>query len=255
MKGYELKKGSMLRIAKSCISVTSAAAIVLLSGCAAVETAVEHRHLEINSKMSSTVFLDPVAPKDKTIFVQVHNTSSQRDIDLADKIVQNLKENGWTITHDFSKANDRLQVNILQVGKVKNKQDMYATLSNGFGGGLAGGLAGAAIGGGTGAVVGGAAGAAAGWVAGMLVKDVTYSMITDIQLSQKAPDGAVVSNETQSNIAQGSSTQTHQSYHSSGRYMTYRTRILSYADQVNLDFKKVKAPLSAQMAKEISSIF
>ena len=242
---------SMKPLALSAMAVS----IALLSGCAAVQTSIEHRNLDVNSKMSNSVFLDPVAPDKKTIFVSVKNTSSQQDLGLAEALKSNLVSQGWKITNDFTKANDRVQVNVLQVGKVKNKQDMYASLSNGFGGGLVGGLAGAAIGGGTGAVVGGAAGAAAGWVAGMFVKDVTYSMITDIQVSQKAPNGAVVSNDTQSTISQGSSTQTHQRYHASGHYLTYRTRILSYADKVNLDFKDAKGVLAKQMAHEISGIF
>lgn len=87
------------------------------------------------------------------------------------------------------------------------------------------------------------------------IKDVTYSIITDIQISVKAPKGATVSNDTSANIAQGSSTVTHQRYSTKGHYLKYRTRIVSYADQVNLKFKDVKAPLSAQMAKEIGAIF
>ncbi len=242
---------SMKPLALSAMAVS----ITLLAGCAAVQTGIEHRNLDVNSKMESSIFLDPVSPSQKTIYVSVKNTSSEQDIGLMPLLKSALIARGWKISTDFVKANDRLQINVLQAGKVKNKQDMYASLSNGFGGGLVGGLAGAAIDGGTGAIVGGVAGAAAGWVAGMFVKDVTYSMLTDIQVSQKAANGKVVENNTQSHISQGLSTQIHQSYHSSGHYMTYRTRILSYADKVNLNFKEAKPVLAKQMAHEIANIF
>ncbi|OAJ33475.1 Enterobacterial TraT complement resistance protein [Piscirickettsiaceae bacterium NZ-RLO1] len=44
--------------------------------------------------MSNTIFLDPVPDKEKTIYVQVHDTSSEK-IDLKDKIVKGLETQGW----------------------------------------------------------------------------------------------------------------------------------------------------------------
>ena len=130
---------------KSVLAISVASAICLLSGCAAVETAVEHRNLDVNSKMSSSIFLDPVSPDQKSIYVAVKNTSSQQNIGLKDELKEALAQNGWSVTNDFSKAHDRVQVNILQVGKAKDANAVYASLSNGFGGALAGGLLGSAM--------------------------------------------------------------------------------------------------------------
>ncbi|MGI2030648.1 complement resistance protein TraT, partial [Endozoicomonas acroporae] len=71
-------------------------------------------------------------------------------------------------------------------------------LAGGYGSVFIGAAAGYELGGsGTAATVGGFLGGAAEMVANSLVKDVTYSLITDIQLSEKAR-GSVSSNSTHS---------------------------------------------------------
>jgi hypothetical protein len=49
--------------------------IAILSGCAAVHTSIAKKDLDVQTKMSDTVFLDPVGPDKKTVFVQIRNTS------------------------------------------------------------------------------------------------------------------------------------------------------------------------------------
>jgi hypothetical protein len=44
------------------------AAISILSGCAAVHTSIAKKDLDVQTKMSDTVFLDPVGPDKKTVF-------------------------------------------------------------------------------------------------------------------------------------------------------------------------------------------
>lgn len=46
-------------------------AIVLLTSCAATQTALEHRNLEVNTKLSKTIFLDPVSPAQKPSLLQL----------------------------------------------------------------------------------------------------------------------------------------------------------------------------------------
>ena len=241
----------------SVLLVSVASAIGLLTGCTALQTAVEHRNLDVNSRMSHSIFLDPVAPDQKTIYVAVKNTSSQANIGLKDALTEALTQKGWRVTNDFIKAHDRVQVNILQVGKAKDANAVYASLSNGFGGALAGGLLGSAIahGAASGALAGGVIGAGASWISGMLVKNVTYSMITDVQVAQRTEDGVLVTTDTKSNLAQGSSGTQTQSLHTKSNFVKYRTRIASTANKVNLDFKDAKGALAKQMAHEIAGIF
>ena len=48
-----------------------------LSGCAATSTAVAKRNLDVQTKMSDTIFLDPVSPDQRTVYVDVKNTSDK----------------------------------------------------------------------------------------------------------------------------------------------------------------------------------
>ena len=53
-----------------------------LSGCAAVQTAISKSDLDVQNKMTDTIFLDPVSQSKKTVYVQVKNSSDKPDIDL-----------------------------------------------------------------------------------------------------------------------------------------------------------------------------
>ena len=49
----------------------------ILSGCVAMHTFLAKKDLDVQTKMSDTVFLDPVGPDKKVLFVQTRNTSDQ----------------------------------------------------------------------------------------------------------------------------------------------------------------------------------
>ena len=46
---------------------TTLGAIALLTGCAATQVAMEHRTLDVSTKQSETIFLDPIPASQKTI--------------------------------------------------------------------------------------------------------------------------------------------------------------------------------------------
>ncbi|MGL4511251.1 complement resistance protein TraT, partial [Cetobacterium sp.] len=48
---------------------------MLLTGCSSVNTIVKKRNLEVQTQMSETIWLNPEYVGDKTIFVQVKNTT------------------------------------------------------------------------------------------------------------------------------------------------------------------------------------
>ena len=239
---------------KSVMMVTTAAG--LLSGCAAISTEIQHGKLQTQSKMSRSIFLDPVASQDKVIYVQVHDTSAQ-DVNLTSALVANLKAKGWRVTRDLSKAHDLLQVNVLQAGKAPNMTAVWQSMNAGFGSTLIGSFAGVAAGlssndVGTGLGVGMAAGAVS-WMANQLVKNVTYSMMTDIQVSVRLKGEAT--ENVQSNLSQGTQTVSQQSYQKKTHWLHYRTRVASVANQVNLKFVQAKPLLVKQVSHEIAGIF
>jgi outer membrane lipoprotein SlyB len=246
-----LKNEKLIKMAAVLVGLSS---MTLLSGCAAIQTEVDHHALKVNSKMSNSIFLPPEDSK-KPIFVDVHNTSSEQGIPLKADLISQLKQDGYQVDYTYHKTDIVIQANILQAGQVQNQQELENSLSNGFGGALAGSLAGSAISGtGEGALVGGGIGAVGGYVGGLFVKDVTYSLITDVEIS--VPTNATVDSKTVSQLQNGSSMQTRQTIENTKNHtLTYKTRIVSYADQVNLKFETAASVLSKQMATEIANIF
>ena len=237
-------------------------AFILLSGCAAMTTAIEHRNLELNSKMSNTVFLDPVSPELRTVLVQVRNTTD-KTINIEGKITFDLTEKGYTVVTDPGKAHYWLQVNILYAG-IAQPQTIQNLLAAGYGGSLspvAAGLLGAAAGGSirnnargyvTGGALGMMAGGLADTVANSMVKSVTYSVVTDIQISEKSD--VAVEQEVKSDLSQGSATKIRQVAKSTSNLKRYRTRIASSANKVNLEFKEALPQLEVSISKQIAGI-
>lgn len=242
-------------------SLFTAALMVLLcfGGCAATEVALEHKDLTVSTRMSSTVFLNVENRTEKTIFLDIKNTSD-RDLEVRPMIEARLRSDGYTITSNAQDAFYILQANILQVG-VANPSALNEALGAGFGGGLAGIAAGAVIGANTsspygavnGAAIGGLIGSAGELIAGSLVKNVTYSMITDVQIMERSAQP--VSQTVSSDLGQGTGTRVRQTAAATTDWRKYQTRIVSTANQVNLKFETALPLLQAQLAKSLAGIF
>ncbi len=160
---------------------------VNFEGCAAMSTSIQHKDLVVESKMSESIFLDPVDEVDRTVYVEVKNTSSEDLTTLAQQIKQDLTNGGYKVVDKPTKAHDIIQVNVLQFGQAKNPEEVWKSTDSGFGSVMTGAVAGIATGVATGSTawgVGVGAGvAAASWIADQMVTDKTYSLITDLQLS------------------------------------------------------------------------
>ena len=120
------------------IAIVATAAFVL-SGCAATQVAISKRDLDVQTKMSDTVFLDPVGADKRTIFLQIRNTSDKPDLSVNEEIAAALQAKGYTLMQDPDAAHYILQANILQVGK-SAPTATEAAISQGYGISAAGGL-------------------------------------------------------------------------------------------------------------------
>lgn len=204
---------------------------VLLSGCAAIGTAIKHRDLQTQTLMSKSVFLDPVPSREKTIFVQVRNTTDKPNFNFKSQLINDLLVKGYRVKQDPSTAHYVLQVNILRVGR-SSKTSAAEMMGTGYGGALEGAAAGAttmAVAGNH-VLAGGLVGAVAGTVVDNLVTDVNFSGVVDVKITEKRP-----------------------SY--KGAHKVYKTRIATTADKVNLDFAQAAPKLEAGLAHSISGIF
>ncbi|MBD3842312.1 MAG: complement resistance protein TraT, partial [Campylobacterales bacterium] len=187
------------------------------------------------------------------------------DIDVKAQIESAFKQKGYKITQNPKEAKYMLQGNILKVGK-SDLREAKSLLDSGFGGtGLAAGLtAGALAGSGAYALGGdyrtaagiGLAGAALGFVGDAMVEDVLYVMVTDLQIRERPLEGEVITQTQQAKLAQGSSTTTSQEIKGGKvEWKTYRTRIVSTANKMNLEFEEAKPALEMALSKSISGVF
>ncbi len=231
---------------------------LMLGGCASTKTMLEHGNLDVASKMSSTIFLDPVASDKKTILVQVRNTSDLADFNPSNMIITKLERAGYTITDNPDDANYMLQANILKVARM-DKDDAQKVLFAGYGGILEGTLIGAAVGGSVGSgktmLAGGLIGAALGTVADSWVRDVTYSVITDVQLSERAGDGVVINEHSHATLVQGDSGQKRVTSNETTNWRRHQIRVVSTAGKVNLKFEEAKPELLDGISNSITGIF
>jgi len=231
----------------------SLASLVSLTGCSAVNTAISKRNLDVKTQMSQSIWLQP--DDNKTVYIDVHNTSDKDMSDLQGLVTKQLQDKGYTVASPGT-AEYWVQVNVLKADQM-DERESQSILSTGYQGAISGAALGAGIaafnGVGTGSVLGiGAASGLAGTIADAFVKDVNYSMITDLQISQKT-NGQV--NSTRSaNLSQGSGSHLSQKTSSVGNRLTYQTRIVSNAEKVNLKFEEAKPELEKQLAKSIAGI-
>ncbi len=235
-----------------------------LGGCAATYTAVAKRNLDVQTKMTQTVFLDPVPAGDRTVYVEIKNTSDKPELDVGAAIRQDIQARGYRLVDDPRQAHYILQANVLQAGK-NSETATEAAYKGGFGGTLIGAAGGGALGYGIGAAgggndvllgVGGAlAGAALENITGAFVQDVTYSIITDVQVSERVSNGVVVTQSETASLKQGTSGTLTQSSSSATDLQRFRTRIVSSANKANLEWPEAEPQLVAGLSRSVAGIF
>ena len=236
---------------------TIVSAVALLASCAATQVAMEHHRLDVSTKQSETIFLDPVSSSQKTVFLSVKNTSDQA-LDITPQLRTALINHGYRVVKDAGNAHYLVQANILQIGKMSVAAS-HTALGGGYGSAVAGGIAGAAAGSFThqtsGIIAGGIAGGVIGLAADSLVKAVNYTMITDVQISERVGRGVKVHEQFNAALQNGSASTTSQTYSTSSEYQRFRTRVVSNADKVNLKFEAARPLLEQGLTKAISGIF
>lgn len=227
--------------------------MLLLGGCGATHTLITKRNLEVQTKMSETVFLDPVASSLKTVFVQIRNTSDKPGLSIEPQIIAAVQQRGYKVVNDPEQAHYLLQANVLQVGK-SNLRESENMLQSGFGSAAVGAVAGAQFGSGHGSAAAGLAGAALGLIGDALVEDVYFSMVTDLQISERAKAGVVVTEAVDSKLKQGTSGYKNVTSTEETHWKRYQTRILSSANKVNLEFEEAQPVLIKGVVQSVSGM-
>ncbi|MCK9336311.1 MAG: complement resistance protein TraT [Arcobacteraceae bacterium] len=164
--------------------VSTVLASLLLGGCATTE-------LQTSAKMTQSIFINPVAKSKRTIFVASRNTSGQ-NINLENKILNNIESKGYKVVEDPEQATYILMINVLYCDKKME--------NNAAGGAAAAGIAGASVGAynsnSGGSIAGATIGAAVvGGLLAKLTEDTIYQMQVDILIREKA-NGKVITLNT-----------------------------------------------------------
>jgi len=235
----------------------------LLGGCAATQVALSKKDLDVQTKMSESIFLDPVADDKMSIYIKVRNTSDKSNFDIESPIKAAMQNKGYRITGNPDSAHYTLLANVLSVEK-SSPTAAEAALRSGYGGpvtagAVAGAMVGGAAGGGMGAVVGAGSGgliaAGAELVGGALVKDVTFVVITDIELREKAKAGVIVRQDQRQDAKQGMGGGRSQRSSEVTDFKAYRTRVVSTANKVNLAYEEAAPLLTDGLTRSLSGLF
>ncbi|MDZ7278801.1 complement resistance protein TraT [Pantoea eucrina] len=239
---------------RSALIAAIAAASLMLSGCGAMSTAIKKRNLDVKTQMSQTIWLEP--SNQKTVYVKVRNTSDKDMSDLESLLAQDLRAKGYTVTSSPDAAYYWIQANVLKAEKMDLRQSQ-GFLTTGYEGAATGAALGAGItaynnaSGGTMLGVGLAAGLA-GLAADAMVEDVNFTMVTDLQISERSKNAVTTDNIAA--LRQGTSGIKLQTSSEEGNRLKYQTRVVSNANKVNLKFEEAKPVLEAQLAKSITAI-
>ncbi|WP_395971489.1 complement resistance protein TraT (plasmid) [Candidatus Arsenophonus nilaparvatae] len=228
---------------------------VAITGCSAVSTAVKKRNLEVKTQMSETIWLDPASQK--TVYLQIKNTSDKDMSDLASLIRRAVEAKGYTVVNNPNAAYYWIQANVLKADKM-DLRDAQRFLSQGYEGAALGAAVGASAMAynvdSTGGALGvGLAAGLVGAAVDAMVEDVNYTMITDLQISALSSGTKVTVNDVAS-LQQGTSGAKLQTSTETTNRHKYQTRIVSNANKVNLKFEEAKPELENQLAKSIANI-
>lgn len=224
---------------------------VLITGCSSVNTVIKKRNLQTQTQMSETIWLDPALVGDKTVFVQIKNTSTKA-VNIEQNIKNLLISKGYKIVTTPNNANYWLQANILKLNKVDLKDGTPAE-SGLLGAGIGAGLGGYNTGSLNSAIGLGVVGGVLGVAADALVEDIYYVMITDLVVSEKV--NMKVSSENINLIKQGTRGIIANTSNKVGTMNKYQTRVTSTANQVNLKFEEATPMLEQELVNSISNIF
>lgn len=245
----------MKKITAMPVVILLLAAVLALSGCAAIS----HLSLDVQAKMSDTIFLNPeTLESGKPIYVRVTNTSDFQEIDFGKLIREKITTAGRAVTTNPKEANYLLQANLLYLGE--QKKDM--TMEGAVEGGVGGLLGGAAIarsagitnyGGGLTGLAIGAAGAGIGALAGSMIHVDSYLGLVDISIKE-AVEGGIRGTEV-SDVRQGSANVVHSERSVIASRQEYRTRIGVKAVQTNIDREEATKAISERLAAQIAGYF
>ncbi len=228
--------------------------LFVLLGCNAIYTNMSKSDLTIQSKMSSTIWIDPVVPEKTSVYVQIRNTSSNNGFDdLANDIKKALMSKGFLITNNPDEANLILQANVLKAVMFSDVANVDEANSSAL-------LTGSAVGFAVGAKNNDATAIGAGLLAGLAsmyfdanTKDNYYAVQVDIRITQKSSQSYNTSSFEVSK--QGDSAVSVVSSNQQMNSKSYTSTLTLLANKVNLKEYEAMHELNKAIVNSLVGIF
>ena len=243
------------------------AVVAILSGCAAASISMAKKDLDVQTKTSTAIFVDPVPPAERTVYIEVRSGVAEFDRRAFSKFVKEQfakNDNGYRVVDDPSQARYLMLAYVLNLERA-SMGAAQAALQQGYVGSgdvQAGVAAGALIGSnryGYGAYQGGAIGGlvagGASLVGNALVQDVTYMLVCDVSVRERTAKGVIVRKDTSidSRVSDGGTSQQRVSEASDRK--EYRTRIVTTANKANLKLDEAQELMFNKTAYAMSGFF
>ena len=240
-----------------------AAIFTALSGCAAVNTAIGKRKLDIQTKISTAVFVEPVKRAKRTVYVDIRSGVMEFDRNALSRAVKEAfvgNSNGYSITDDPDEAQYQMNIFVITLER-SSPTAAEVALSQGYRGDVgAGAAAGLVVGAQRGGslssgVAGGLIGAIGTTAANAFVQDTTFMLVADVQVKEKAAPGVIVRKDTKISAKVSDAGTSTQTVSEATDKKEYRTRIVTTANQANLDLVDAQDQMFKKTAYAMASFF
>ncbi len=235
--------------------------VSFLMGCAATQVAISKRELDVQTKTSTAIFVDPVARDKRTVYLDIRSGVMEFDRRAFKQFVKEQfaqNDNGYKIIDDPERAHFHMSVYVLNLEKA-SPTAAEAALRAGFVGDVAAGAtAGALMNSGNsyrGAAMGGLLAAGASTVANAFVKDVTYMLVADVQIKEKTRKGVIVRKDSQISAKISDAGSSTQRVSEATNRKEYRTRIVTTANKVNLKLEEARDLMFKKTAYAMAGFF
>jgi len=119
------------------------ALIAIISGCAAVQTSIAKRNLDVQTRISTAIFVDAVKRQDRVVYVDIRSGVMEFDRNAFRKaVVAEFANNGngYRITDDPDAAQYQMNIFVTKLEKASPTAADVA-LSKGYGGDVGAGAA------------------------------------------------------------------------------------------------------------------
>jgi hypothetical protein len=232
--------------------------ITTLASCSAIHTSVAKRDLDVQTKLSTSIFVDPVPADRRTIYLEVRSAVMEFDRTSFRKALSHQlvnSGNGYTLIDDPEKSQYRMSVFVRNLEKT-TPEAAASALGAGFQGAGIGAAAAAATGSSyRGAVATGLVVGLTSTVANAFVQDVMYLLVADIQIKERAKKGVIVRRDSKVNSKISDDGSTTQTYSEATNIKEYRTRVVTTANKANLELEEAQPLMFDKTAYAMSAFF